>query len=174
MARKTAEERAATKRTYIAAHPEIYRRAKERYRAELRADPQRWRATLNQQAEYWKTWAKTDAGRDSRRIYRQRQRASRRAAAGAAGGVTRGQWLELCDAYRDDEGCVRCAYCFAVCKPTIDHVVAISAGGAHDISNAAPACAWCNTSKGARPLREWLGLGGHAYNYAKTLGPVGG
>lgn len=37
----------------------------------------------------------------------------------------------------------------------LEHVVPISSGGAHDISNIVPACHDCNASKRARPMEEW-------------------
>ena len=37
----------------------------------------------------------------------------------------------------------------------IEHVVPISKGGAHDIDNIVPACAACNSSKGAKDMDSW-------------------
>lgn len=50
-----------------------------------------------------------------------------------------------------------CAYCLAAgCSLEMDHVVAISRGGAHHPSNVVPACESCNTSKNDHPLEEVL------------------
>lgn len=48
-----------------------------------------------------------------------------------------------------------CAYCGTAGEMELEHVVAISQGGAHDISNIVPACKRCNTSKRAQPMEEW-------------------
>ena len=50
----------------------------------------------------------------------------------------------------------RCVYCHADEPSHIDHVVALSRGGADELSNLLPACADCNKSKGAKPLGQWL------------------
>ncbi len=53
----------------------------------------------------------------------------------------------------------RCAYCFRKPKRlTLDHVVPLSKGGSNAISNCVPACATCNSSKGPKDLRVWLGI----------------
>lgn len=48
-----------------------------------------------------------------------------------------------------------CAYCGAQGDMEIEHVVAISRGGAHDIGNIVPACHDCNTSKRRREMERW-------------------
>ncbi len=53
----------------------------------------------------------------------------------------------------------RCAYCFRKPKRlTLDHVVPLIRGGSNAIENCVPACATCNSSKGAKDLRVWLGI----------------
>jgi 5-methylcytosine-specific restriction endonuclease McrA len=47
-----------------------------------------------------------------------------------------------------------CAYCDAPAEH-LDHVVAISRGGADAAHNLLPACAPCNLSKSAKSLAEW-------------------
>lgn len=47
-----------------------------------------------------------------------------------------------------------CVYCGAPSEH-IDHVVPIIKGGRHSIGNMAPACAFCNVSKGAKLVSEW-------------------
>lgn len=49
----------------------------------------------------------------------------------------------------------RCAYCGSNGYMELEHVVPISKGGAHDISNIVPACHGCNASKRTRPMEEW-------------------
>ncbi len=51
----------------------------------------------------------------------------------------------------------RCAYCLRPhTRLTMDHVVAVSAGGLNEIGNIVPACKSCNSRKGNRPI--WLML----------------
>ncbi len=45
---------------------------------------------------------------------------------------------------------------------SIDHLVAHSLGGDNGSANLVILCGWCNSSKGARPLGEWLARGGHS------------
>ncbi len=53
----------------------------------------------------------------------------------------------------------RCAYCFRKPKRlTLDHVVPLSKGGSNAIENCVPACKTCNSSKGAKDLKAWLGF----------------
>jgi len=47
-----------------------------------------------------------------------------------------------------------CIYCGAKAEQ-IDHVVPLSRGGRHSIGNLAPACGFCNRSKGASFIVEW-------------------
>ena len=48
-----------------------------------------------------------------------------------------------------------CAYCGAGGDMEIEHVCAISKGGAHDIGNIVPACSRCNTSKSNSDMEDW-------------------
>ncbi|MFI8830571.1 HNH endonuclease [Streptomyces afghaniensis] len=48
-----------------------------------------------------------------------------------------------------------CAYCDAPAEH-LDHVVALSRGGADAAHNLLPACAPCNLSKGAKSLADWV------------------
>ncbi len=48
-----------------------------------------------------------------------------------------------------------CAYCKQSPSVTLDHVVPISRGGAHEFANLLPACRSCNSSKNALTLEEW-------------------
>ena len=48
-----------------------------------------------------------------------------------------------------------CSYCKASGEMTLDHVVPISKGGVHGVSNLVPACGPCNFSKGQKLLIEW-------------------
>ena len=47
-----------------------------------------------------------------------------------------------------------CVYCGSPAEH-LDHVIPIARGGKHSIGNLAPACAFCNMSKGAKLVSEW-------------------
>jgi hypothetical protein len=49
----------------------------------------------------------------------------------------------------------RCAYCGAIGKMTVDHVLALTAGGLDELCNVAPACGRCNSSKCNAPVESW-------------------
>jgi 5-methylcytosine-specific restriction endonuclease McrA len=49
----------------------------------------------------------------------------------------------------------RCAYCGAVGKMTVDHVLPLFRGGLDDPANAVPACGRCNSSKSDAPIEWW-------------------
>ena len=72
--------------------------------------------------------------------------------AGAPGcGVSAAEWQRVLD---DSLGL--CAYCNERRPLTMDHVVPLVSGGAHDVENVVAACGPCNQSKGTRPLLVWL------------------
>jgi 5-methylcytosine-specific restriction endonuclease McrA len=48
-----------------------------------------------------------------------------------------------------------CAYCPSMGPLDMDHVVPLSRGGDHDITNVVPACDRCNSSKNKKLLSEW-------------------
>jgi 5-methylcytosine-specific restriction endonuclease McrA len=49
----------------------------------------------------------------------------------------------------------KCAYCGAEGKMTVDHVIALSKGGADAIQNIVPCCKKCNSSKRDREVERW-------------------
>jgi 5-methylcytosine-specific restriction endonuclease McrA len=76
------------------------------------------------------------------------ERKRRQNAANVGGeGITVEQQNQLYEDY-----CYRCAYCGKKVKLTLDHIVPVSKGGRHEIDNAVPACASCNSSKGNKSL----------------------
>lgn len=50
----------------------------------------------------------------------------------------------------------RCAYCFSAPATDFDHVVPLARGGTNDIENLVPACEFCNASKGAKSLLQFM------------------
>lgn len=59
------------------------------------------------------------------------------------------QWEEVKARFRN-----RCAYCGERKPLTVDHVIPVSQGGDHSISNIVPACQACNSSKGNRKAKK--------------------
>lgn len=57
----------------------------------------------------------------------------------------------------------RCAYCLTGVYEQLDHITPLARGGAHCIENLAPACEWCNKSKGALTALEFLARGVTTY-----------
>ena len=54
-----------------------------------------------------------------------------------------------------------CTYCgcrLTATNKTIDHVIAVAAGGAHEAPNLVLACSDCNARKSARPIAEWVAM----------------
>ena len=49
-----------------------------------------------------------------------------------------------------------CTYCGTTENLSLDHIVALSVGGPHTDDNLTIACGSCNSSKGAKPVDEWL------------------
>lgn len=61
--------------------------------------------------------------------------------------LTKEQWLRVLELYNG-----HCAYCHETSDDmTLDHVIPLSKGGRHHISNVVPACRACNGRKGAGP-----------------------
>lgn len=55
-----------------------------------------------------------------------------------------------------DESLGLCAYCNDPSHLTMDHVMPLARGGAHDTENIAAACGPCNRSKGNTKLIVWM------------------
>jgi 5-methylcytosine-specific restriction endonuclease McrA len=81
--------------------------------------------------------------------YNNNRRASKMNAGGR--GVTLEQWNNVKSEYN-----YLCVYCGKHKPLTIDHVVPISKGGLHDVSNIVPACGSCNSRKGNSSLLLFL------------------
>jgi 5-methylcytosine-specific restriction endonuclease McrA len=65
--------------------------------------------------------------------------------------ISRQEWLGILNRYNG-----KCAYCQSVMdKPTMDHRLALSRGGAHIAVNVIPACRSCNCRKGAMDEGEF-------------------
>jgi 5-methylcytosine-specific restriction endonuclease McrA len=117
---------------WTAANPEKNRERHARYRSE---NPGKIRA-------FKREWARSNPDKVS--AYASRRRA--RVAGGAYEPYSR---AEIFAAYGG-----ACAYCDDPAEH-LDHVKAISRGGADAAHNLLPACAPCNLGKGAKSLAEW-------------------
>lgn len=88
--------------------------------------------------------------RDFERAYRKRYPEKVRAKArdyvhrkrAGGGHVSAKDWLAL-----QEKHSYACAYCLTITTLTQDHVIPLSKGGKHDISNIVPACQPCNSAK---------------------------
>lgn len=96
---------------------------------------------------FYRAWIRTPSGRARVRVLRQRRRARHLNAPG------RHTAAEVENLFKEYSGF--CCYCGGKAT-TIDHVIALSAGGSDDIDNLVPACGRCNSGKRDRPLLVWL------------------
>lgn len=88
--------------------------------------------------------------RKNKGYYRELHRNRRARIKGSNGDVSESDWIELCERY--GHICLACGQE----KPlTQDHVIPLSQGGAHDISNIQPLCRECNSSKGNRVIIDF-------------------
>lgn len=147
----------AQKAAYRARTIEQERHASALRRVEAyRADPMKGR-------EDARRWRESNPGKakDVRRRHYERnkeaiaaagaEKNARRKARYTAGDVTLDTWRAVIAMH---DGC--CVYCGERARMTMDHIVPLSRGGEHSLSNLVPACGSCNSSKGAKLLHEWL------------------
>jgi 5-methylcytosine-specific restriction endonuclease McrA len=143
-ARDPEADRAKSLARYYA-DPSKARRYREANRDRYRENDRAWRAANRERVrQYAKNRRATQPELDVARAMRRRAREI-----GAPGrGVSGQEWAAILDCFGH-----RCAYCLAKATSLeMDHVIALSRGGAHDPSNIVPACSACNSSKKARPL----------------------
>lgn len=118
-------------RRYLQEHPERKRVYNLLYRTQhaedLRAYRRQWR----------------HANPATIQAYQARRRAAKRQA--PRNDLTPVQWAEIKAAY--DHRCVYCGKKFQ--RLTMDHIVPLSKGGEHTVSNVVPACRRCNSRKSA-------------------------
>lgn len=63
------------------------------------------------------------------------------------------EWLDKCALLGNV-----CIYCGEAKPLTVDHKIPLTRGGTNNIENIVPACASCNSRKGTKTAREFLGL----------------
>lgn len=98
-------------------------------------------------------WYATDKGRTTKLALLHKRRA-------ATGNYTVEQWATSLEYFE-----YQCAYCGEAHNLTVDHVKAISQGGANYVYNLIPACGSCNASKGAKDVVEWYTAQGFYSEY---------
>jgi len=121
-------------REYYRKHAEKVKRSAKKYRDKNPAI-----ATAAQ-----KRWRKINP--EKIREYSRKRRANKSSV--TVGPVDEAAIYELCGN--------RCAYCGSTKRLELDHIVALAAGGPHCESNLLVACRTCNSSKGTKPVAEWL------------------
>ena len=131
-------------------------REKERAKAWRVAHPERVRA--NNQRRYWsdpEIARKESLARQRRNPDQVRERGRRRKA--RCRNAARGTMISTDDIRHLFElhGGL-CGYCGTNKANTVDHMMPIVRGGAHEIENLVPACMGCNASKGRRTALEYL------------------
>jgi 5-methylcytosine-specific restriction endonuclease McrA len=84
---------------------------------------------------------------NAHRVERQRVRRI-----GNGGSHTLAEWREKCALLGNV-----CFYCGEAKPLTIEHKVPLVRGGSDDIANIVPACGSCNSKKGRRTAREYVG-----------------
>jgi len=96
-------------------------------------------------------WEKTKKGASIIKAQRQKRRLAKQYPQ-TKNALTKEDWQTVLKEY----GYI-CVYCQKDLKsPTLDHVIPLSKGGPHEITNVVPACLSCNCSKGPSILwQEW-------------------
>jgi 5-methylcytosine-specific restriction endonuclease McrA len=147
---KNKERDAARKKAAYAANPERFkarnRRQYESNKAAHRACVKRW-IEKNQERvrEYAREWVKANPEKH-------RQKAHKRRALMLAAKVVPFTEAELAAHIESLGG--RCVYCGGPYQE-LDHVVPLSRGGEHSLSNLRPSCTPCNRRKWAKTPEEW-------------------
>lgn len=78
---------------------------------------------------------------------------AKRAAAIGDAVITKEEWLLVMGS--NGWRCIYCDTSLTKSNRSIDHVVPLSLGGPHHVSNLVPSCISCNSSKGDRKLDDW-------------------
>jgi 5-methylcytosine-specific restriction endonuclease McrA len=127
---KNKEHRKEYKRQWEAANPELYKASKKR-------DSARNSKAIVARVHKWKT-----DNPDKHSALSNRRRARE---LGAEGSYTGEQWTRLKEFYGNV--CLCCGVHDSVKKLSVDHIIPLSKGGSHYITNIQPLCRPCNSSK---------------------------
>ena len=142
----------AQNRARRAANPDVVRAYNVEYyatnKARETARKRAWReANPERQAEYNDKYRRRNLER-----YALDASARRARLAGAEGDFTLSDWEDVKQQYANS-----CAYCGTNEAPmTIEHMVPLSRGGAHDKRNIVPACKPCNSRKSTKTPDEYF------------------
>lgn len=143
------EKHIAKCREYRKNHLEQEKRNHKRYREEHKEEVNRKKLEYAKNHREWvnkivSNWFSKNA--DKHIQYNSARRALVASAPG--NGITSEEWGELVNKYGN-----KCLACGATDRRlTIDHVIPLSVGGAHDIRNVQPLCKKCNSSKGTKTI----------------------
>lgn len=154
--RRNPEVEKARTDAWIKANPEIKQAQRDRWEAKNRermrphrARKQAARRAADREGARALAASWRERNRAKCQAYREARRALRANAPGR--GVTGRQWAEVRGATVGI-----CEYCSQPGRMTMDHIVPLVSGGAHDVDNVAVACRRCNQSKGRKALLGWL------------------
>lgn len=143
-------------------------RALERALKTTRQSPIVARLVMNEQRRYWRE--NPEASSEHKRQWSQakwwleyqtkpelrlytRQKSKRRKALERGGVGIHVKGSQVAKRFAEFGNC--CAYCCATGDLEIEHVIPISKGGGHVLSNVVPACQSCNSSKRAKDAETW-------------------
>lgn len=136
---------AAQKKRYENRHMEKVRERKRITAAHLRT------LHLDEVRKYQREWIKTPQAKAYRKAWRQtptgRATNRRGAIAHSYGCEVKEWWSSLVDP--------QCFYCDSPATE-VEHVVPVSKGGTHELSNLVPACRPCNRRKGTKSFDEFV------------------
>lgn len=138
---------------WYAANPERAAEARAAWsvanREKTREYGAKWRSANPEKARaVARAWREQNPGPGKIHVQRRRQRK----ASAPGDGVTSRQWASQIAPYGG-----RCAYCDAVTSVSVmEHMVPLSRGGAHDVTNVVPACRRCNSKKGTMTALEFF------------------
>lgn len=127
--------------------PELVMREQRRY----------WASNPEAKTEHYRRWAQLSwwlqYATDPRLRFYHREKSKRRKAIARGNTAVMIKPQAIITRFNDFENA--CAYCGSRSSLQLEHIVPISKGGAHDISNIVPACRSCNFSKHASPMESW-------------------
>jgi 5-methylcytosine-specific restriction endonuclease McrA len=130
----------------------------EKYHAILRAKRDKGRPAYNEKERLRKL---TPEYRARRVIYQSRRRAQQ------TGNTVNTQSINLFIELMRSRKSVSCYYCknhFSGSTIHFDHIIPLSRGGAHSVTNLCASCPSCNLQKGAKTPAEWIGTGQQVFS----------
>jgi 5-methylcytosine-specific restriction endonuclease McrA len=113
-----------------------------------------YKAWRSKNLDHARKWARDYQKKNPEKILAavKNQKHKRRSLAAISAGVSRTEWSAIREAFDN-----RCAYCLRqLDRLEMDHVTALSRGGAHDPDNIVPACRSCNAIKSNRGILMML------------------